>query len=148
MKHHPVELPEHLRAEGVVRYELFALEVPVYTSEKTRVDAMGFLGLPDVGLPQPCLGCVSRLQDENGAAVFSMTITPEASLSTWAHEAVHLADLVMEERGIPTGADNTEVRAYLTGYAVQQIREIMEGYEKRMAKVKTRAKKGKTNAQS
>lgn len=135
---HVSELPKRLRAEGLIHYELFALEVPVFTCEKVRIEAMQFLGLPESGLLQPCLGCVSRLIDENGSPVFSMTITSEATLSTWAHEAVHLADLVMCDRGIPTDVENTEVRAYLTGYAVHQISEIMKGYETRMSKMKTK----------
>jgi hypothetical protein len=58
--------------------------------------------------------------------VFTVLIEPDADISVWAHEAVHIADLLMEARGIPTGAENTEIRAYLTGHAVKQIATIMK----------------------
>jgi len=56
-----------------------------------------------------------------------MTITQEANPDTWAHEAVHLADFIMDSLGLPTDLSNTEVRAYMVGHIVSQIHTIMHG---------------------
>ena len=131
----PIELPKKLRAEGVIYLEMFSLMVPLYTCDRTRIDAMNFMGFDLEQSDRDLLGCVAmHADDDTGSVMFSLTIDPEATLSTWAHEAVHLADLLMEDRGIPTDASNTEVRAYITGYVVDQISEIMDGYHTRIQK--------------
>ena len=125
MKRKPSDLPESLRADGVIRFDIFDLTVPLYTSDKRRVKALKWLGCDATTAPFPVLGLVGKDAEPDGTIVLSVVITPEADLAVWAHEAVHLADLTMESRGIPTDAENTEIRAYLTGHAVSQISEIM-----------------------
>lgn len=128
-----IKLPKALRPEGIITLDIFSIDIPVWTDETIRLKALAHLGI-EVEDPkhQGIAGCVGVNQDRHGCTVITMMITPEAGLDTWAHEAVHLADLLMESRGIPTDVSNTEVRAYITGYATQEIADIIEGYHDRM----------------
>jgi hypothetical protein len=133
------KLPPRLYAEGLISIELFSLEAPLYVSETIRVEALKYMGYDIEHVKHPMNGCVGVDYCKENIPLFSMTITPGSTISTWAHEAVHLADLLMDSRGVPTDVSNTEVRAYLTGYIVEQIAFIMDKYYEREAKKKLKA---------
>lgn len=47
-------------------------------------------------------------------------------ISTICHESSHIADWIMDDKGIPPGGESTEVRAYLTGFIAEQIASKIE----------------------
>lgn len=119
------KLPKKLRPIGVVYIDMFKVQAAVWDKESTRVKALAHFGIKDAAPAIPVLGTVARDPDAAGSWLYSMTITPEADTGTWAHEAVHLADFIMDTLDLPTGLKNTEVRAYMVGHIVEQIHTIM-----------------------
>ena len=45
----------------------------------------------------------------------------ERSIPLLVHECCHIADFILQHKGIPVTAENTEIRAYLTEYLVGQM---------------------------
>lgn len=54
-----------------------------------------------------------QLRSDQGEMFFGAVIPKGVSLGCVAHECVHLADFIMLHLGIPTDAENTEVRAHM-----------------------------------
>ena len=45
----------------------------------------------------------------------------ERSIPLLVHECCHIADFILQHKGIPVTMENTEIRAYLTEYLVSQM---------------------------
>lgn len=136
----PKTLPRKIQADGLISLDIFETDVGVWFSNTPRVEALKFMGVAEpAGANQNFLGVVCLDFDEEDFPILTMVISPRAGIDTWAHEAVHLADMLMDSRGVPTDIANTEVRAYITGYATQQIAMIMQDHQEREARKAAKA---------
>lgn len=111
---------------GIVHIAMFKIQCPLFLSEEDRLKTLKARGMSSDSWPTVAVGQVNRDKNAEGAIIYTMVITPGCGVDTWAHEAVHLADFVMDDLALPTGVENTEVRAYMVGHIVEQIDLIME----------------------
>jgi len=111
---------------GVVRLDVFNLDIAVFDNDAERVEVALLEGCVDAE-PQNSAAISSAHRDvtSSGEMRMSVVLKPRATYATWAHEAVHLADFVMDGMGMPTDVTNTELRAYLVGHIVACLHEIM-----------------------
>lgn len=104
--------------------DVFDTSIPVFTSDKARIKYIEKKG----GNPQPINGKFRGAAPYDvvgdGGVIFSLILPKDAEISTWAHECVHVADLVMDYSGIPTGVKNTEIRAYIVGHLMDQLERL------------------------
>lgn len=101
--------------------DMFDMHIPVFTSDKKRVRYMERKGCIPEPIQAKFRGAVPIDYDSDGTPMLSMILPKDAKISTWAHECTHVADLVMDYLGIPTGVKNTEVRAYIVSHLMDQL---------------------------
>ncbi len=115
---------------GSIPLDIFNIDVAVFATESDRLEVLGNEGCESLTRhADAALSSAHMDVTANGAARFSMVIKPEATKATWAHECVHIADFVMDHLSLPTGVENTEVRAYLVGHLFANLDEMMEASE-------------------
>lgn len=106
---------------GSFTLDIFNLEVSVFDNDAERV---AFLTDEDCDPDDHDPGAIAHTHldtTRGGEPHLTMVIKPHATEATIAHECVHLADFAMHALGIPTGFENTEVRAYIVGHAFAEI---------------------------
>lgn len=113
---------------GLIDLSIFRQTIPVFISEEDHVHEARARGLNAVAVSGPWDAMACEDVHENGTKSFCLVIPPEATQSTWAHEAVHIADMLMDYVGIPCDANNTEIRAYLVGYIFERLDVIFDDY--------------------
>lgn len=93
----------------------FDIQVAVYGSrEDCSKDFVAICGIdPFEGDNIAANGNCGYVFDDADVVWYYMVLPDDACKTTHVHEAVHLADFVMDVTGVPTGAENTEIRAYL-----------------------------------
>jgi len=107
--------------------DIFNLDVAVFRSEKQRVKVLLAEGVSGVStLPGAAIATAYRDHTDDGEIRLNMVLKKGADISAVAHECVHIADFLMEEFGIPSGAENTEVRAYLVGHLVHNAKSFAD----------------------
>lgn len=115
------------RILGVVFVDVFNIQIGVFRSQKKCRKYLADLGC----VIDPVTGAhhgIARVDEGNGGEEwFSLIITKSARDGTLVHECVHMADFIMESLGIPTGVENTEIRAYLTQHIFCEAGVILEG---------------------
>lgn len=117
-------------ASFIIDVDLFNLQVGVFRTFRQRSAAMAEVGIVVPDLPEHHAFASAHMDhsdDDDGLAWFSMVITRRANMSTWAHECVHVADFIMDHLGIPTGAENTEIRGYLVGHLFHGLQDGLGG---------------------
>ena len=108
----------------VIPLHIFKIDVAVFDNIADHKLAMKKHNIPDWDYEEiPCTGSAHYMKDKDGFPYYSMVISKNSSVGTWAHEACHIADFIMEHVGIPFNADNTEIRAYMVGFMVDIIRD-------------------------
>ena len=108
---------------GHVDLEVFNTHLVVIGSHEDRAEYLRLLGVEDAAG-----GGVARALEvsrEDGGLWFIMTLTDAAGVPEVAHEAVHVADWLMERRDIPSCDATSEVRAYLVGYMVREVLKVL-----------------------
>ena len=112
---------------GRIYIDMFNIEVPLFSClEKQHKGLRKYYQVPDPVRPGiPVHGAVFKDLDVRGVWIYSMLLTPESTPGTWAHEAVHLADYIMDSLELPMDVSNTEVRAYMVGHTIDQICQII-----------------------
>ena len=106
---------------GLFSLDIFNLKVAVFANDAERV---AFLTDEDCDPDEHDQGAIAHTHldtTRGGEPRLTMVIKPHATGATIAHECVHLADFVMHALGIPTGWENTELRAYLVGHAFAEV---------------------------
>jgi len=110
---------------GLIPIDVFCLEVAVFDNEDARLARLKEEGCADLTRHTDAAIASAHLDvTESGAPRLSMVIKPHAKKSTWAHECVHIADFVMDHLQLPTGLENTEIRAYLVGHLFGGLQDI------------------------
>lgn len=110
---------------GVIHLDVYHLQVAVFTTDKARIKNMRKNGVSNpLQSDNACFASAHLDTGDDGRSWFSMIIKPEATKATWAHECVHIADFVMDRLGIPSGAENTEVRAYMVGHLFASLEAL------------------------
>lgn len=109
----------------VIFVDLFGIQVAVYTSDAERIETLAAQGITANKGDPNAFATAHVDRDDSGRAWFSMVIPHNATQATRAHECVHIADWIMHEIGIPTHAENTEVRGYLVGHLMVELQEIL-----------------------
>ncbi len=61
----------------------------------------------------------------DGVCHYAVGFNEDFDYTTIIHEASHLVDMVFEQRGIPSGTESTEIRAYTLQYICQELFKIM-----------------------
>lgn len=113
---------------GIIHVEMFQVTIPVFTCLSTMVDTLISLGIdadPSWKEGPPSHGMAVLCEDSKGSSVFAMMLDIEADFMTWAHEIAHIVDMIFMATGIPSGIENTETRAYMTGHIWEQLETIM-----------------------
>ncbi len=113
---------------GLIRIDIFRQTVPVFISFEDHVAEALAKGVNTVEAEGPYEAFACCDVDSQGGKHFALVIPPEASPATWVHEAVHIADFIMDYVGIPCDMSNTEVRAYLTGYIFERLEVIFDEF--------------------
>lgn len=111
---------------GIIHLDVFNLQVGVFSADADRIAFLREKGCEPVEHDQACFASAHLEVDSAGQRWFSMVIKPDATTATKAHECVHIADWMMETLGIPTGAENTEIRGYLVGHLLSSLMELEE----------------------
>ena len=110
---------------GVIHIDMLHTQVGVFAKDKDRVRFLRKKGVSGaVPHDGACYASAHMDTSDTGERFFSMVIKPEATNGTLAHECVHIADWIMDCYGIPTGAENTEVRGYLVGHLFHHAEEM------------------------
>lgn len=117
------EEPDYL---GIIFLDIFNIQIGVFDCVHKRQNALKKMGV-DSGLTTEvaCYAFAAWDADELNRTIYSLYLGPESTITTWAHECVHLADMIMDRAGIPTEASNTEIRAYITGHLLAQIMALL-----------------------
>lgn len=113
---------------GVVKLDVFDVEVPVYLSDDDRVAALKNCGVQAEPYDGAYHGLTTINQADCGLLFFSLVIPIDSEDATWVHEASHLADFIMETLGMDPGPGNTETRAYVTAHIFRQISNILDAH--------------------
>lgn len=99
---------------SVIEVGPFGAQVALFESDEERLayfrEALGFEGKRHEG---PHYGLATREYSPAGKVYFTITICPDANITTLAHEASHMVDWMCDEHGVPLGVENTEIRAYM-----------------------------------
>ena len=109
---------------GLFSLDVFNLEVAVFDNDAERVAALTDEGCDPDEWDMGAIAHTHLDTTRGGEPRLTMVIKPHATDATIAHECVHLADFAMHVLGIPTGWENTEVRAYLVGHAFSEIMDM------------------------
>lgn len=118
--------------KGIIRLDVFNLEVAVFDSEDDRIECLKDQGCTDLTRHTDAAIASAHLDvTESGSPRISMVIKPRATKATWAHECVHVADFVIDLLRLPTGLENTEIRAYLVGHLFAGLQDIFRKKGKR-----------------
>jgi hypothetical protein len=118
------DLPDD-RMRGVIHLDVFNLQVAVFDNEDARLAALKDQGCNDLTRHTDAAIASAHMDaTESGSPRLSMVIKPHATKATWAHECVHIADFVMDHLQLPTGVENTEIRAYLVGHLFAGLQDI------------------------
>lgn len=64
--------------------------------------------------------CAFPVYKKNGYAKYYMCFTKELTPEIIAHEALHVTNMIMYDRGLELDPNNDEAQAYLLGWVVQQ----------------------------
>jgi len=110
---------------GAISIDLFNTQVAVWRTDKQRRKFLRAHGVYAEKHNDACFSSAHVDVGADGVAWFSMVIKDGASMATWAHECVHIADWLMQRFGIPTDAGNTEIRGYLVGHLFAGLQEIL-----------------------
>ena len=110
---------------GVIHLDIFNLDVAVFRTEKARIKELEKQGCVTIAHTPAAIASAHLDLTGDGAPRFSMVIKKHATKATWAHECTHIADMVMQTLGIPTGHKNTEVRAYLVGHLFAHLEGML-----------------------
>jgi hypothetical protein len=102
------------RLVGVCRIGVFNIQIGVFRSLADCAGHLARVGCRIEAESKHSIGMARWDECENGTTWWSLIITDEATDATIVHECVHMADFIMERVGIPTGVENTEIRALLT----------------------------------
>ena len=113
------------KPEGVVEIGLFHAQVAVFQDVIACDEYLTKLGCECDWPNHTSLAVMRYDTDGDGVLRWSIVITEEANDGTVVHECVHCADFIMDKYGIPTGAENTEIRAYLTAEIYGGVKEIL-----------------------
>lgn len=111
---------------GAITIDVFHTEVGVFSTDEDRRAFLKEQGCDAEEHDQACFASAHVDVDNQGRRWFSMVIKKNATIATKAHECVHIADWLMETLGIPTGAENTEVRGYLVGHLMNGLMDLQE----------------------
>lgn len=112
---------------AVLRADVFNVQVGVFRSSRKCFAYLTAKGVPGLEPETRASFGMARMDEaEDGTGWFTMVITKAANEETKVHECVHMADFIMARLGIPTGAENSEVRAYLTAHLYGQLAEALE----------------------
>lgn len=107
----------------VINVDVFHIQVAVYRSDKQRRKSLMAQGVEPAAANGAAYSTAHKDIGPDGQAWFGMVIKPEATLATWAHECVHIADWIMDHIGAPTDASNTELRGYLVGHLFKGLQD-------------------------
>ena len=113
---------------GLVSIDMLSISFPVFLTVQDAIDDLLSRGYDiDPGdFQHNVFGSFMELNHKSEPRTgYAMVITKEASVSTWAHEASHAVDFIMERLGMPSDISNTETRAYMLGHIVSEIQNIM-----------------------
>lgn len=125
------DLPDD-RMRGVIALDMFNLEVAVFDNEDDRIAALGDQGCENLTCHTDAAVASAHLDSTTtGSPRLSMVIKPHATKATWAHECVHIADFVMDHLSLPSGVENTEIRAYMVGHLFTGLTNIFRKKGKR-----------------
>lgn len=112
----------------VIIIDVFSMQIPVFLNQEDKNHTLASRGFTSFQLHSPIHGAACRDYCDDGSSLISLIIPPNSEPSTWAHEAVHVADFIMDTLGMDMELGNTETRAYITGYVFNRVSEIMEDY--------------------
>jgi hypothetical protein len=125
------KLPDD-RMKGIISLDIFNLDVAVFDNEDDRIAVLTDQGCHDLTRnDEAALASAHLDHTDSGSLRLAMVIKPHARKSTWAHECVHIADFVMNHHGVPTGVENTEIRAYMVGHLFSGLQDIFSKKGKR-----------------
>lgn len=112
---------------GIVSIDMLSISFPVFLTVQDALDdliAHGFNIDPD-DHNHDVYGSFMEVDSATQGTTYVMVITKDAPVSTWAHEASHAVDFIMERLGMPPDVSNTETRAYMLGHIVEEIQNII-----------------------
>ena len=114
---------------GLFSLDIFNLEVAVFDNDAERVAFLTDEGCEPDGWDAGAIAHTHLDTTRGGSPRLTMVIKPHATEATIAHECVHIADFAMHALGIPTGFENTELRAYIVGHAFTEIMDVRGVYD-------------------
>lgn len=133
---------------GMIDLDIYGIQIPVFIDMKSRNEAIKSIGIEPKDFDTPFYGLACYEDHPDGSSILSLVLTPESNLQTWSHEASHLTDFVFDMVGISTSLECTEPRAYMLGYIVARIAEIMHDYEESLKAEKRKKRIQKKKAAS
>lgn len=144
----PVRKSHISHSIGCIDIDVFHTYVPIFLSDNDRLRSLASYGISASPIDGAHMGAVTEDFDSQGGSCLSLILTPAGALkrSTWVHEAVHIADLMMERMGMPSTIENTETRAYIVGFVYDQIDEILAAHRQKQKKARARKKNQGTKA--
>ena len=111
---------------GFIDLNIFNMQVAVFTTDEDRVAFMHQHGAVNAAPHDPAAIASAHIDEmPDGSPRLSMVLKPHATTATWAHECSHVADFVCDILHIDLSMATTEVRAYLVGYLMARLNDIL-----------------------
>lgn len=109
----------------LIDISLYKSHIPIFLTNESFTTFCKDVGLFFSGIDGQWEAFAYRGEATDGCHHLALVIPTDSTPDTWAHEAVHITDFVMEYAGIPSSFENTEVRAYLTGFIFREISKTL-----------------------
>jgi hypothetical protein len=114
--------------KGWIYIDMFHLSIPVFISDVDRVAWLSHHQMEFSTLdPDKKVAAIAGwASDPEGCRCIYMVLPLGVTSATWAHEASHVVDFVIEYLGLDPGLEGTEARAYMLGHIFSSIEDIMK----------------------
>lgn len=101
----------------IINIDMLKIEVAFINSRKKYIQFCADNGLDD---SQVNINAgLAEIVTVNNLPYFVISVF-EKNIPLLVHECCHMADFILQHKGIPVTVENTEIRAYLTEYLVSK----------------------------
>lgn len=75
---------------------------------------------------QGFLAFAFSVQQKNRASQYVVCLPKKCDASVLAHEALHITNLILKERGVYVSLEEDEAQAYLLGWVIKELNKFLK----------------------
>jgi hypothetical protein len=111
--------------------EPWNIQLALYSSiRQWREYAINTLKIDPLPIPEASYGAAVIHEEPDGKAWWGMILNSDCDDCTIVHECSHIVDFIFDQQNLPTGVENTELRAYMIGNLFDSVKENFTWKEK------------------